>query len=186
MQRTEIPLGKAKVFVVLLIGITFLALGWWLFQLDNVEIAAHSRHDSPLFVHGMGVASMLLGGLGCFAAVRKLVDRAPGLVLDARGLTDNFSAVAAGFVPWADITGYEIRQVQRQRVLYILLDAPERHIARMPPIRRVLLRANMRFAPSPVGIASSGLAIGFDELVVLVAGYLVASRQADRVAPRVG
>ena len=168
MQRVVIPLSKSKMVFLLLIACAFVALGWWMFAQDAAEIEAQRRFNSPLFVHGVGLFNMVCFGLVGALMLRKLFDPSPGLVVDDRGLTDNTSAFSAGFVPWSDITGFEVRQIQRQRVLYVRLKDPEKYIARFSPIRRKLFRASERLGASPVTLTSSSMAIGFDEMVKLV------------------
>ena len=175
-MRTEISLSKSKVFLLLLISAAFLVLGYWLFNLDASEIESHRRFNSPFFVHGIGLASIAMGGFGALVAIRKLFDSSPGLVLDEHGLTDNSSAFSVGFIPWADITGFEPRQIHNQRILYVLLSDPEKFIGKFKPLKRALLSANMKIAASPVAVTSSSLAIGFDDLVSLVNEHLSAQR----------
>jgi hypothetical protein len=171
-EVTVIGLSKAKMFRVLIIAFAFVALGYWLFNLDSNEIGASGQINSHLFDHGVGLASMVMGILGAVAISMKLLDKAPGLVLDSKGITVNSSVMAAGFVPWGDISGTQIRQIKNQKILYLLLKNPDKYIERCKPFRRVMLRAGQKMAASPVGINSNTLLIGFDELVALVESRL--------------
>ena len=119
---------------------------------------------------------MLFGGFGVFATIRKLFDSSPGLIIDERGITDNSSAFPGGFIPWADIAGFEARQIYNQRILYVLLNDHQKYIAKFNPIKRALLTANMKIAASPVVINVSSLQIGFDELFSLVNKHLLEQR----------
>ena len=155
----------------------FVIAGYWMFGLDAAEIESHRRFNSPLFVHGIGLLALVFGGVGVIAIARKLIDSSPGLVLDEHGLTDNSSAFSAGLIPWSEITGFEIRQIQKQRVLYVLLKDPDKYISKFGPVKQALLKANQRIAASPVAITSSSLSINFDELVALAEKHFDASRQ---------
>ncbi|OOG58317.1 hypothetical protein B0E48_06295 [Rhodanobacter sp. C03] len=178
MQRVTIPLSKSKLLFLLLVSCAFVVGGYWMFTMDAAEIESQSRFNSPLFVHGFGLAAIVFVGLAAVAVFRKLIDPSPGLVLDDRGLLDNSGAFSSGFIPWSDITGFEVRQISsRQRILFVLLKDPKKYIAKFKPIKRALLRANQSVAASPVAITSSSIAIGFDELVTLVNRYLSAYRQ---------
>lgn len=179
MQKIVIPLSKSKIVFLLAASVSFVLVGVWLFGMDAAEIASGRRFDNPIVVHGIGLVSMLFGGLCAFAIARKLIDPAPGLVLDARGLTDNTSALSAGFIPWSDIIGFEVRRIQRQRILYVLLDDPHAFVSKFGPIKRMLLKANMRMSSSPVAITSNALSISFDELTALVERHFAASRRGD-------
>jgi hypothetical protein len=176
MPKVVIPLSKTKLVLLALAAALFVVMGWWLFQLDAAQIEAHRRYNSPLFVHGIGLVALGFGALGVVFLVRKLFDTAPGLVLDERGLTDNCSAAAAGFIPWQDITGFEVRQIYTQKLIYVMLKDPEAYLARLGGLRRGMHRANMGMAASPVAIVSSTLQIGFDELVDLLNRHFAAHR----------
>lgn len=181
MQATTIPLSKSKVLFLLVVSIVFLLLGYWLYGLDAAEIEARRRYNSPAFVHSIGIAGFIMGVLGSIVAVRKFFDSTPGLVLDEQGLTDNSSAFSAGFIPWSEIAGIEVRQIQRQRILYILLADPEAYIAKFSPMKQKLMRLNMKMAPSPVAVISNSLSVSFDELLELAAKYFEASRSDKTV-----
>jgi hypothetical protein len=160
-----VPLSKRKLVLTAFGALMFVAAGVWMVRLDDAAIVAHGLFRSPLLFHGAGVLAIVFFGLILPLAVRKLFDGAPGLVADARGLTDNSSALSAGFIPWSDIAGFEEQTIVNQRILYVLLKDPAKYIAACGPVRRFLLRMNRRMGPSPVAISSNALTIGFDDLV---------------------
>jgi hypothetical protein len=172
MQKTTIPLSKVKFIFRLAIPIILTIYGYHMVGLEASKIAY-----GVLFAHGIGYLFIAIGCLGAVEILLKLFDSAPGLVLDECGLTDNRGALSAGLIPWSDITGFEICQVHRRQILYVLLKNPDNYIAKFGPINRALLRANKRTAASPVAITTNALSIGFDELVALVNDYFAASRQ---------
>lgn len=178
MQMVAVPLSKRKMSLLLAASVVFAIAGYWLFALDATEIASMRRYHAPWFVHAIGIASMVLGGWGIAMIARKWIDPKPGLVLDARGLTDNTSALSAGLIPWSDIAGFEVRRIQRQRILYVLLNDPKAYVAKFGPAKRALLNANLRFGPSPVAITSTALSIDFDALTALAERHLEAYRQS--------
>lgn len=177
MQQITIPLSKRNVSFMLTIAIMFVLLGLWMLNLDAAEIESHRRYNSPLFVHGAGLATIIFFGAALIAATRKLFDPAPGLVLSEEGLTDNTSLLPAGFVPWSDISGFSIGRIKNQRFLYVLLKDQDAYIDKCGQSRRALLRANRPIALSPVTITSNSLAIKFDELESIVTKYFAARRQ---------
>lgn len=177
MQKTVIPLSKSKLLGLATISALFVAGGYWMFGMDAADIEQQRRFNSPLFVHGLGLACIVLGALGCVAIARKALDSSPGLVLDELGLTDNSSAFSGGFIPWSSIEAFEVRQIQNQRILYVVLKDPAAYIARFGPLKQALLKANQRMAASPVAITSSSLPMGFDELIRLVEQYHAAAQQ---------
>ena len=165
MHPTTIKLSKTKLTLLVVAACVFVAIGYWLLTLSAAEIETHRRFNNPLFVHGVGLASILFFGLAGVIGIRKLFDSAPGLIIDDQGITENTSVFSAGFIPWSDISGLEVKQIQNQRILYLLLKDPEKFIATCAPVKRVILKAAKGFAASPVAITSSSLKISFDDLV---------------------
>ncbi len=137
IDEKRIELSKVKVLLLTLGSLAFVALGAWLISLDSAAIAAQS-HRSPLYVHGIGLASIIFFGLTGISSFKKLFDTRPGLVLNSSGIVDNSSAVAAGFVPWAEISGAEAIQIRRQRILAIKLKDPQKYIERGNKLKQIL------------------------------------------------
>jgi hypothetical protein len=177
MPPVSIALSKWKMLLIIGGALLFVVAGVVFFNMDPAEIEARRRWNSPWLVHGVGLLAMAMGAAGVLGVGRKLFDGRPGLVLDDRGLTDNSSLFAAGFVPWSEITGVSVRAVHgsNQKILYVLLADPERFIAKFGPLRRLAMRAGMKMG-SPVGITSGTLQVGFDEMVALVERHFEASK----------
>ena len=91
-------------------------------------------------------------------------DALPGLVLDSRGITDNSNRVAAGFIPWDQITAIKIGTIKGQRFLTIEVADPQAFIARSGPLLRLVHTMNVHLCGSPINISSNSLKISFDEL----------------------
>jgi len=168
----SISLSKVKLFAFLAVGTLFVVIGWWLFNLSEVEILSHRRFNNPLFVHGAGLSSMIFFGLITLWIVTKLFDSTPGLVLSEEGLFENTNMFSIGFVAWADISGIQVHKINKQRLIYVVLRDPEKYISICGPIKQVLLRATLKLGPSPVTIISNSLTISVDEVVSLVSEYL--------------
>lgn len=167
-----IALSKTKLLLLLLGACLFVALGVWMVQQDPAEIAARRRYNIPWLVHGIGVANIVFFGACALFVVKKLFDTQPGLLLTAQGLNDNVSGIAAGFVPWSDIAGFDIYHVQKQKMLVVLLHDPNKYItASRNPLVRKLRQTNIRMCGSPVVIPAATLQIGFDELHALCHQY---------------
>lgn len=177
-SSTSIPLSKTKLFVFFALGSTFVVLGWWLVTLSDVEVMSHKRFDSPLFVHGIGLSSMVFFGVISLWIVRKLFDMAPGLVLNDEGLFENTNMFSMGLIAWADISRIEVREINKRRLIYVVLKDPEKYISACGRVKQAILRATLTFGPSPVTIVPSSLALGADEVVALVSDYLSRYRNA--------
>jgi hypothetical protein len=169
-ERT-IELSRTKVLVISLGASIFVALGIWLWLLDDAAIQSSRRFHDPLFVHSVGIASVAFFGAALLFALRRLFDRKPALVFDSEGFIDNSSAAAAGRVPWSEVTGAHVMQIQRQKMLIVEVRHPETYVERGGLMRRAMNRANYRLCGSPIAISSNSLRIGFSELCALFDAY---------------
>ena len=169
-----IELSRAKLAMTIAGALLFMAAGAWFFVApdDGSFMTDLRRFAAPVVFHALGVAAFLCGAAGVVYGVRKLFDRKPGLVLSSAGLVDNSSGVAAGFIPWSDITGVGIFQMHRQRMLILNVADPDKYIARGNPLQRMLNRANAGMVGSPIAISSNALRIPFDELQAVLAAYM--------------
>lgn len=168
-----IPLSKAKLILTIGASLLFVAAGVWFVASsgDGSLVRELGRFVAPWVIRVLGLAAMLFGAAGVVYGVRKSFDRAPGLTLTPAGFVDNSSAVAAGFVPWSEVTAVDTFQVQSQRMLVVHVTDPGRYIERGGALRRSLNRANAGLCGSPIVISSNALRIPFGELHAVVASY---------------
>jgi hypothetical protein len=166
-----IAISKSKVVLLLVGACVFVAVGLWMFLLDDAEILQQRRYNNPAFVHGIGLASMVFFGLCGAVALRKLIDNRPGLVMSDAGFIDNASAVSAGFVPWSDVADLRLYELRKQKMLVIVMADTGKYVERGNAFRRMLNRANAHLCGSPVVIASTALKISFDELFAAFGQY---------------
>jgi hypothetical protein len=158
--------------LLLLLGAAaFVAAGIWMLSLDDASIQFHRRFNDPVYVHGLGLVSILFFGICGLFALKKLFDKKPGLVFNNSGIVDNASSVSPGFIPWSEVVGAEICEIQKQKLLIIKVRDPQEYIARGNSLRRTLNKANYKMVGSPISISSNALAINFSELVSLFDQY---------------
>jgi hypothetical protein len=100
-----------------------------------------------------------------------LFDRRPGLGLSPAGLVENSSAFGTFFIPWPEISGFSVYQVQKTRLLIVHLHQPERFNPGEGWFRRKAAQANIGLCGSPVAINSGSLKLSFDELQELVTAF---------------
>lgn len=165
-EERIIELSRAKLALMVVGSLLFVAAGVWflLASDDSSLVTTLDRFVPPAFVHGLGIVAMLFGAAGVAWGIAKSRDRKPGLVLNAEGMVDNSSAVAAGFIPWSEVTGVETFQISSQRMLVIRVADPAKYIERGGAVKRSLNRANASMCGSPIVISSNALRIPFDEL----------------------
>jgi hypothetical protein len=178
MESTDekiIELSRAKLVRLVLASCAFVALGAWLLSFDAGEIRSGRSfgffYNSPPLVYGLGLLAVVcFGPVGLFG-VRKMFDKRPGLVLNSAGVVDNASGVAAGFIPWSDVTGARIHEIHNQKMLVIGVRDPRKYIDRGGPLKRVLHKASYKMGSGPVAISSVSLKMEFPELVALFERY---------------
>lgn len=167
-----IELSKTKLRMLVLGSVIFVAMGLWMVQPDSAQIAGRHHYNSPVLMYGIGVIVILFFGFCGVVGIRKLFDKKPGLTLNAAGIHDNSSAVAAGFVPWSEITGFSIFEMQNQKTLVINVIDPQRYIMAGGAFKRMLNKMNYKMCGSPVVISANSLKFGFDELLKICNSYL--------------
>ncbi len=163
--RLSIPLSKTSILALLVGALAFVALGAWMLTFSDAEILQQRRLANPLAFRGIAITGVVFFGACGAVAVRKLLDDRPGLVIGPEGVTDHASGVAAGLVPWRDITGIESHVLQGQRFVVLRLRDPARYAGRGNALVRMLHRANTRMVGSPVSISANALKISYDELL---------------------
>jgi hypothetical protein len=158
-----IPLSAAKLQFLMYASLTFLAGGVWFWFFPE----RFPRYAPELV---KAVAALAAGSFAISAVwfAVKLRDPGPGLVIDAEGLIDRSSGVAAGRIPWADIKGFKVHQIQSQQFLAVLVRDPERYLARANPLLRAAVRINLSQFGSPIQISAVALDIDFEDLVSAV------------------
>ena len=174
-DETVIELSRTKLVLIILGSCAFVAAGAWLLSFDAAEI--RSGRAFPLFlsdpwvVYGVGVAGILFFGVCGLYGLAKMFDRKPGLIFNSAGIVDNASGVAAGFIPWDEVTGASIYEVQKQKMLIIGVRSPQKYLDRGGALKRSLNKANSKMVGSPISIPSVALKINFAELVSLFDRY---------------
>ncbi len=168
VDEKVIELSKTKIALGILGSSAFVAIGVWLLSLDEANIRLNRSFrllfNNPMFAYGLGILSIVFfGGLALFF-IKKIFDKKPGLVFNNSGIVDNASAVAAGFIPWSEVTGSHIFEMPQQKMLIIMVNDPQKYIERGNAVKRKLNQANFKMCGSPIAISSSALKINFPEL----------------------
>jgi hypothetical protein len=133
---------------------------------------AETRPRSALYVHGIALVGIFFFGLGIFILLKKLFDARPGLEFTPTGIVDNSNGIAVGFVPWSEITGFEIGKVRSTKFLIVKLTHPQKYLAKRGWMRRAFSQATLNMCGTPLALSSTALAIDFDKLVDLFGCYL--------------
>ncbi len=122
-----------------------LALSSLLFVLSTSGLA-----HGALFIQLIAVIGILFFGYAFVFAAGRLFKPRPSLIIDGRGITDNVAATGAGFVTWEEIAGVGISGTGMSHFIVVIPHDAEAILARQPPFKGSVLRANMSLVGSPV------------------------------------
>lgn len=149
--------SKTKSALTVLGCVAFIAVGIVLVSIDDPEFSPIGKLT--------GWPAIVVFGLLLVPAVRLLLSKTPGLILQRDGFVDRSSAISAGFVPWSEVTELLVTTISGQRILTVKVRDPKPYLARGNLLQRPLVRANLRLTGSPINLSSTGLHISFEELV---------------------
>lgn len=170
VMTTDLPisihLSKGKLLLSTLGAFAFVAIGFW-FVLAPPSRTGSSLESTLLMVLGL-VSILFFGGIAILV-IRKFLDSRPGLIIDEQGLTDNSGGLSAGQILWQGIADFKVLQIQRQRLILILVKNPQDYIDRQSNAwKRKLMAMNYRQYGTPLSISTNGLKISFDELLEML------------------
>lgn len=183
VEEKIIAISKVKALLMLMGCIAFVALGIWFLTLDAGAIETQRRFSSPMLVYGIGIVAIVFFGACGVVAVRKLFDSAPGLVLNRQGFTDNSSGISVGFVPWSEVSRIEEHQIQKQKLISIIIDSPEKYMNLGNVVQRKARQANLKICGTPVSISSKTLKIKHGELRAVIEEYFDRYRESKTASP---
>lgn len=163
--KVVIRTSKYKVFLIVAGSPIFVVGGIWMLSLNTEDIEGFRRFNYPFLVRGVGAASVGFFGLCALWGARKIMDTSPGLILDSSRITDNSSAVAAGFIQWNEIQGFAEQEIHGQKMLIVFVEQPEKYMNARGILRRALNRANQNLVGSPIAISANSLKIEYSELI---------------------
>ena len=162
-KKIEIQLSKSKVILLLLGALAFVAIGVWF-------VTAPPEMENPILggptkIFIVGVISILFFGFAAFFAIKKLLDKTPGLVISEEGVFDNSSAVSAGLVPWTDLLEIRETKVVNQVFINLVVKNPQAYIDKQKnSIKRKLLQVNYNTYGTVIGISPNTLKCDHKEL----------------------
>lgn len=175
--QTEFPLSKSKIYLLLAGSVIFVAFGFYL--LFAPELNASSFFGKAIFMRPVGVISLLFFGYIGIGLVKKLRDDSPGLVVNAEGIIDNSSSVAAGLVVWKDVEAITTVNVMSQKFVMVIVKNPEEYINKQQGvIKKKAMGMNYASYGSPISLSANALDTSFEELYHVVKNAFEETRQA--------
>jgi hypothetical protein len=166
-----VQLSPGKVAAIVAGSFPVVAVGIWMFSLDETTIVSFRRLNSPELVHGFGLFIAAMGVLGGLYGVRRFFGDRRGVVFSSTGVTDYTSGISAGMIPWREIVGAEIVKLSTQTVLVIKLKEPRKFLEHQSLLRWPFLALNDKICGSPVAISPAALKVSPSELLDLFSQY---------------
>ncbi|MBL7764535.1 MAG: hypothetical protein JNJ58_00440 [Chitinophagaceae bacterium] len=167
----EIPLNKSKILLLILLSLLIGVGGMWFvfgqysFQLTLFGFSINMKILGSIVAIFFGACTILL--------FKKYQDKKPGLIIDTGGLTDNSSAVSAGFIPWDDIESIHMLTLNRQDFIQIKVSNPQDYIDQQKSsFKRKLMQLNQSTYGSPINITANTLKISSEELFAIIKEHL--------------
>lgn len=161
-NRLVIYPSRAKMALVLLGSIAFVAIGVWI---GTSDVARGLAIWKVVLASYVGVP--FFAACGLYAAYR-LVIRRPALEIDATGITDAASAVGAGRLSWDEVDHVVLYKYSGQAMLGIVPKNLDQFLNRQSPMRRSLTKFNMSLGCAPVNVPQVGVSMNLAELANLL------------------
>lgn len=167
IETIEIALSKAKIIVMLLAALMFVALGCWF--IINPPVIDNIFWGDPLKLKVIGYASVLFFGLCFLLLLPKIKGNKPGLVIDKNGFTDYSSAITPGQILWSEIEKIGVIEMHKQKLIMLYVKDPAAIIERQTNgLKRKIMQLNYNMYGAPVSISTNGLKISIDKLFELL------------------
>lgn len=138
------------------------ALGVIMTAVSAFLVAIRSDGDVGLAI---GLLGLLFFGPITLALLVRALRNHPVLILDAAGFTDRSTLIAAGPVPWPDVSRIDERPFMNRVFVAVTLSDPAAFRARQPAWRRLVIHLNRRLVRGDIFIPDNVLPMPAAELV---------------------
>jgi hypothetical protein len=174
-DETIVELNKGKIALLTLASCAFVAGGARMLSYEQAAIRSGRSfgffYNSPAVVYGFGLAAVLFFGAAALFFLKKLFDSKPGMVFNNLGVVGNTSLGSTGLIPWPEVLGAEVFQIQSQKMLIIKVRDPRKYIERGNALRRAASKSSHKNYGSPIVIATNALKADTSELLTLFDQY---------------
>lgn len=175
-----IPQSKTKLALLLLLPLTFVALGLWIIQnASSAEDPDNWHRWKGLLI---GFSCIIFFGGCSLVFLFMLFNTNPGLIVDDKGITVNPGIFSNRFIPWDQIEKFSIQRVLQTKFIKVHLKNPEEYIEQQKGawVKRNL-KLNYKNFGAPLSIATNSLKGNFDSIYSLLTNRLDAY---NRTAPK--
>ena len=164
MNTIEIPFSKQKIVFGIVVSITFVVLGYYLFA----TFADQQNRLDPRLAKAAGLFGIIFfGGTGIFA-IKKLFDKSLGLIISDEGIFENTNATSIGFISWDNITDIKTIEIKSTKILLIFVKNPQIYLDKVSGFKKILMKSNFSMYGTPLSITSVTVKIKFNELEQII------------------
>jgi hypothetical protein len=164
MNTIEIPFSKQKIVFGIVVSITFVVLGYYLFA----TIADQQNRLDPRLAKAVGILGIIFfGGTGIFA-IKKFFDKSFGLIISDEGIFENTNATSIGFISWDDIIEFKTIQIKSTKILLIFVKNPQLYLDKVSGFKKFLMKSNFSMYGTPLSFTSVTVKIKFNELEQII------------------
>jgi hypothetical protein len=141
----------------------FLALSIWVLLLPSAKVSFQGALAAWICIP----FSIIVGAF----AFSRLCSKKPALIIDEKGITDNASWMAAGFVPWGDITGVGLAKFRKRQFLGITVRNSEQYLTKAGRLKRVLMNSNHSTLGYIINIPQVAIPVSVEKLLAHINEY---------------
>lgn len=175
-EQIEIPLSKVKMVLLLIGALLFVALGLILIIYEPESINQSNRYawimnPFPRFL--MGFVCVTFFGFAAITMFFRLFNKKTGLIINERGIYDNSSATALGFILWEDVKEVKMVTVNQSKFILVIVQNPAHYLTKTTNwIKMRGLKINFKYYNTPICISANSLQITADQLYKLLSDNL--------------
>ncbi len=171
LQDVQIALNKSKLIGLFFACLGFVAAGLWF--VISPPVIEDSLLGNKVFLAVIGSASVVLFLLMAYFIGKKIPDPSPGMVISTKGVLDNSSSNAVGFIGWEDIAEIKSKLIGTQRFILLVVNDPTKFIEKE---KRTLLKSAFKYNTkrygTPIAISAVSLTMSTNEVIDLLNKYL--------------
>ncbi|REC46032.1 hypothetical protein DRF69_02670 [Chryseobacterium sp. 5_R23647] len=173
VTQIEIPLSRLQMILLLIGALSLTILGLLLIFFEPESINHSSRHSwimRPIPRFLAGLFFVIFFGFTLIMMMIRLFNKNPGLIINEKGIYDNSSAFALGFIPWKDIKDIKIVNINNGKFILIVLRNPIDYLNKTTQwLKLRVLKMNYRYHGTPICLSANSLQIEATNLYSLLA-----------------
>ncbi len=109
----------------------------------------------PLFLKLLSIITIVFFGGGGLLLLYRMADKGSGLILDNYGIQLNYGGNKNPLtIEWRNITGVEIKEIRRTKILLVFINNPEELINKESMWKQRLMRLGLKMYGTPISLST--------------------------------